>query len=213
MRILIVNSNTSDSVTQAVAAEAIRCCSKGTEIITETAQFGPSAIENKADAEIAAEATVERFQAHKQDIDAGIIACFSDPGLAVAKQLMPYPVIGIAEASIHAACMLANRFSIVTIAPTTVAPIQELVACYGKSRYLASVLAAETSVLGAHGDPEGTITSFRALVQKAVERDGAEIIILGGAVTAGMKRELEVDSAVPILDGVDCAIRMAKAFA
>ncbi|WP_232310734.1 MULTISPECIES: aspartate/glutamate racemase family protein [Thalassospira] len=89
-------------------------------------------------------------------------------------------------------------------------PIRALVEKYGKTRQLASVRAHDQGVLGAHSDVDGTIAAFREMSDKAVHEDGAEIIILGGAVTAGMKRELQPTSPVPILDGLDCAIRYAE---
>ncbi|WP_213474356.1 aspartate/glutamate racemase family protein [Thalassospira tepidiphila] len=83
-----------------------------------------------------------------------------------------------------------------------ISPIRALVEKYGKTGQLAGVRA--------HSDVDGTIAAFRKLIDKAVHEDGAEIIILGGAVTAGMKRELQPTSPVPILDGLDCAIRYAE---
>lgn len=210
MRILIVNSNTSQSVTETVAKEAARSCLATTEIVAQTAPFGPSAIENAQDAEIAGEATLSAFLDKGDGFDAGIIACFSDPGLDACKQSLSYPVVGIAEASIAEASILRGRFSIVTVAPTTIAPIRALVEKYGRTGQLASVRAHDQGVLGAHSDVDGTIAAFRELIDKAVHEDGAEIIILGGAVTAGMKRELQPTSPVPILDGLDCAIRYAE---
>jgi allantoin racemase len=213
VKILIVNSNTSGSVTRTVEAEARRCASPGTDITAVTASFGPRSIESRSEAVIAAHATLDAFAEHGNDADAGIIACFSDPGLAAAKELMPFPVVGIAEAAIMSACMLAGRFSIVTVAPRTVQPIRELVAGYGLATRLASVRALERSVLAAHADQDGTIEAFRHLIERTATEDGAELAILGGAVTAGMTRTLAGGSPIPVLDGVGCAVRQVQALA
>lgn len=213
MKILIVNSNTSESVTQTIEAEARRCASQNTDIMVVTARFGARSIESRSEAAIAAHATLDALAEHGTGADAGIIACFIDPGLAAAKELMPFPVVGIAEAAILTACMLAGRFSIVTVAPRTVQPIRELVASYGLAARLASVRALERSVLAAHADQTGTIEAFRHLIERTADEDGAELAILGGAVTAGMARTLAVDSPIPVLDGVGCAVRQAQALA
>ncbi|RCK45495.1 hypothetical protein TH30_13035 [Thalassospira profundimaris] len=74
----------------------------------------------------------------------------------------------------------------------------------------APVSFANQGVLGAHADFSGTVTAFRKLIRQAVRNDGAEIVILGGAVTAGMKQQLENESPAPILEGVDCAVRLVE---
>lgn len=210
LKLLIVNSNTSESVTEIVRQEALTTASLGTEITAVTAGFGASAIENRGQATIAAHATLEAFNRHGEGFDAGIIACFSDPGLAASRESMPFPVVGIAEASCITACMLGSRFSIVTIGTRMVAPLQELVSAYGLASRLASIRALDCTVLGFADDASARKQALQELITQAIEQDGAEVIVLGGAVTAGLARDLSSQCPVPVLDGVSCAVLQAE---
>jgi len=209
MKILVVNSNTTQSITDAIAAEARLAALPGTEIVAVTAPFGPSAIEGRSDAAVAAHATLEAITRHEEQVDAAVIACFSDPGLMAARDAVDFPVVGIAEASMLTACMLGARFSIVTVAPSTVSPIHELASAYGLSQRLASVRAIDVGVLESHADPEETCRRLGQLIESAASRDRADVAILGGAVTAGMSRVLTEAAPIPVLDGVACAVRQA----
>lgn len=213
MKILVVNSNTTQLVTETIAAEARIAASSGTEIVAVTVPFGPSAVEGRSDAAVAAHATLTAITGYPGQVDAAVIACFSDPGLMAARDSVEFPVVGIAEASILTACMLGTRFSIVTVAPSTVSPIYELVSAYGLSQRLASVRAIDVGVLESHADPEETCRGLQELIEMAASHDRADVAILGGAVTAGMARILAKTSPIPVLDGVACAVRQAELLA
>ena len=213
MNLLIINSNTNNSVTETIAACARSAASAGCEVTALTAPFGPAVIEGRADAVVAAHATLEAITAYPGEIDAAIIACFSDPGLAAIRDAVNFPVVGIAEASMHTACMLGARFSIVAVAPSTIPQILDLVASYGLSQRLASVRAINRNVLESHADRVGTARELGKLVDIVVSEDGADVAILGGAVTAGLIDNLGNASHIPVLDGVGCAVRQAEVLA
>lgn len=194
-----------------MAARARQAAGPGTEIVAKTASFGSPAIRNRKDAVIAAHATLDAIVACPEGTDAAIVACFSDPGLWAARQSVSFPVVGIAEASFMTACMLGARFSIVTIAPTTVPQLRDLVRAYGLESRLAGIRAADRGVLESHEDPHGTREALRQLVDLAVSHDAAEVVVLGGAVTVGIADELSRCSPVPVLDGVVCAVLQVQA--
>ncbi|MGE0239135.1 MAG: aspartate/glutamate racemase family protein [Parvibaculaceae bacterium] len=211
MRLLVVQSNTSEFMTDLIAAEARRVAAPGTEIVAATATFGARGIECRTEAVIAAHATVAAFAEHAKGIDAGVISCFSDPGLAAARELMPFPVVGIAEASMLTACMLGGRFSIVTLGNRMAQPLRELAQSYGLASRLASIRTIERRVVAAGQNPDDLAAEVISLADIAVTQDGAEVIILGGGAVAGLARGLAGRIAVPLLDGVVCAVKMAEA--
>lgn len=213
MKILVVNSNTSEGVTDLVRQEALASAGPGTEVVCVTARFGSSAIESRWQAAIAGHATLEAFVMHGEGVDAGVIACFSDPGLGAIRQLMPFPVVGLAEAAMHSACMIGGRFSVIAVGSQFETSIREQAILAGLGARLASVRAVDRRVLGVASDAAGTLRDLTLLLDRAVQEDGAEVVILGGAVTAGMARELNQKSPVPVLDGVACAVRQAVALA
>jgi Asp/Glu/hydantoin racemase len=211
MRLLVVQSNTSEFMTDLIAEEARRAASPGTEIKAVTVGFGARGIECRTEVAIAAHATVVAFAENAEGIDAGLISCFSDPGLAAARELMPFPVVGIAEASMLTACMLGGRFSIVTLGARMAQPLRELAMQYGLGSRLASVRTIERRVVDAGSDPGSLADEVTALSNAAIEQDGAEVIILGGGAVAGLSRQLVDRINAPLLDGVTCAVRMAEA--
>src|SRR5436305_13851989 len=104
----------------------------------------------------------------------------------------------------HSACMIGGRFSVIAIGRQFETSIREQAIVSGLGTRLASVRAVERRVLGVADDAAGTLGDLAALIDRAVSEDGAEVILLGGAVTAGMARELNRTATVPVPDGVAC---------
>ncbi|GIT47562.1 MAG: hypothetical protein Ct9H300mP13_3580 [Gammaproteobacteria bacterium] len=53
-----------------------------------------------------------------------IIACFDDVGLDAARNVATAPVVGICEASVYVASMVAGSFAIVTTLPSSIPAIE-----------------------------------------------------------------------------------------
>lgn len=210
MRLLIVNSNTSEGVTELVEEEARRAASPNTEIVAVTAGMGPATIECRAEALISGYGTLLALAEHAEGVDAAVIACFSDPGLAAARELFPFPVSGIAEASMLTACQLGSRFSIVTVGKRSETTLWELTRSYGLEARLASVRAADRSVAQVATSQQDNFETLFELCEKAMTEDHADVIILGGAVMAGMPGRMSERLGIPVLDGVSCGVRQAE---
>ncbi|MCI5074069.1 aspartate/glutamate racemase family protein [Oricola sp.] len=211
MDLLVVNSNSSTSITELVRIGAENAAGPDTKITALTARDGPPAIETAADAAIAAEATSREILQHAATVDAAIVACFSDPGLMEIRKRAPFPVIGIAEAALYTAAMRGIRFSIVTVAPTSVPGIERLVADYGLAHRLGGVHALDRGVIASHLDPQGTAHALAELANSAVRTDAADVIILGGAIAAGGMADIVAPLvSVPVIEGVSCAVRKAE---
>ena len=133
MRLLLANPNTSQSVTDRIAAVARAYASPGTAIQAVTAVAGVPYIATRAEAVIGARAVLELFAEHAAGADAAVVAAFGDPGLGAARELLPIPVVGMAEAAMLTACMLGRRFAIITFAPALGLWYRETVDQYGLS--------------------------------------------------------------------------------
>lgn len=210
MDLLIVNSNTSADITELVRAEASASARTGTNITAITAPYGPPAIETPEDASIAAEATYEAITGHAGAVDAAVIACFSDPGLFATRSDVSFPVIGLAEAAMFTACMRGTRFSILTVAPSSVGGIKALAEEYGLHHRLGGVHALNRGVRESHENPTQTANELAALAKQAVISDKADVLVLGGAITAGMANAIAPLVDVPVLDGLRCAVQLAE---
>ncbi len=108
MRILLLNPNTSPGITALLDAAARPALAAGTELVSMTASRGVPYIASRAEAAIGGVVVLELLAEHHAGFDAAIIAAFADPGLGAARELLPIPVVGLAEAGMLTACMLGR---------------------------------------------------------------------------------------------------------
>ncbi|MEO8741528.1 MAG: aspartate/glutamate racemase family protein [Casimicrobiaceae bacterium] len=210
MRILLINPNTSQSVSDLIGAEARRAASATTQIEVMTAPFGVAYIETRFEALIGAYAAANLAAEHESSFDALVIAAFGDPGIAGIREAIDIPVVGLTEGALMSACLLGGRFSIIAISRRITAWYRECVQVNGLIDRLASIRCLDQPLrdIGAvQGDHE---TRLRELSIRAVEEDGADVIVLAGAPLAGLARSIRKDIPVPLVDGVSSAVRHAE---
>ena len=157
MKILFINPNTSDSVSELIRAEAQRSASPGTEIEVLTAPFGVAYIETRFEAMLGAYAAAQLAGEHLARYDALVVAAFGDPGLAALREVLPCPVTGLTEAALASACLLGQRFSIVAISQRIRAWYRETVQANGFEGRLASIRGLDQPLadIGAVQDDQG----------------------------------------------------------
>jgi allantoin racemase len=207
---LLINPNTTASMTRKAAVAARRVARPDTEIIATNSRSGPPSIEGFYDVAACLPGLLEEARRHR-DVDAVIIACFDDTGLDAMRCLFDVPVIGIGEAGYHAAAMVAHRFSVVTTLSRSVAGISDNLARYGLAARCASVRATDIPVLKLEeGDP-ASLDQIRAEIAAAISQDKAEAIVLGCAGMADLMQQLSTEFGIPVIDGVACAVGMAEA--
>jgi allantoin racemase len=212
MRIKIINPNTTQAMTDTIGACARRFARPGTEILSVSPNFGPASIESYVDEFVSACGVLDEIKTGDagENVDAYIIACYGDPGLHAARELTERPVIGIAEASLYMASMLAARFSIVTIIPRARTLMEEMVRGYGMEHRVVSIRTLPLYVLDVEKDAEGSFAKIRDGARLAVKEDNAEAICLGCAGFAEFAQSIEDELGVPVLDGVVCATKQAE---
>jgi allantoin racemase len=210
MRLLLINPNISHSVTALIEAEARRSASPGTGITMQTAEFGVAYIETRFEALIGAYATAQLAAQHHGGHDAVIIAAFGDPGLGGLREALPIPVLGLTESALASACLLGNRFSIIAISQRIQAWYREVVHANGLTSRLASIRALDQPLASIGAVQDDHAQALRRLCERAVDEDGAEVIILAGAPLAGLARALRGQLPVPVVDGVSSAVRHAE---
>lgn len=213
MKLLIVNPNISQSVTELIADEARRSTSSGTSLTLRTAPFGVAYIETRAEAAIGAYATLVELAEHQTGHDAAVVAAFGDPGLEAAREMLPIPVVGLTESALMSAAMLGGRIGIVAISRRIQAWYRETVDRYGMASRLAGIRCLDEPLrdIGAVQHDKGE--QLVALCERAVREDGADVLIIAGAPLAGLARQVESRIPVPIVDGVSCAVRQAELLA
>ena len=209
-KILIVNPNTTASMTETIAAAACAAAAPGTEIAAVTSAMGPASIEGFYDEALAVPGLIEALLSVK-DADAGIVACFDDTGLDAARSAAPFPVVGICEAALVTAGQLAKRIAVVTTLPRSIVPLEDLVRRYGFAER-AMVTACNAAVLDLEKPGSGAGEKLRAEIARALDK-GAEAIVLGCAGMADLARALSEEFNVPVIDGVAAAVKQAEALA
>lgn len=211
MRILVINPNTTEAMTRDIETQARRYAGSGSEVEAISPRWGPASIEGHLEDELAAVATLEAVAERAGDYDGVIIACYGDPGLYAAREVSPVPVVGIAEASMLMACMVAHRFSVVTVLPRIRPLIDDVVARYGLSSRCASVRATSLAVLDIERDPQAAEREIAAEANRAITDDGAEAICLGCAGMGPLDGRVQEKLGVPVIDGVAAAVKMLEA--
>jgi allantoin racemase len=211
MKILVINPNTSESMTKHLERELAPVKGPDTEIVCVNPEHGPVSIESAYDEALAIPPTLELIrQAERDGYDAVVIACFSDPGLHAARELVSIPVVGIQEATMHVAAQLGFRFTITTTFPKRVPAKIEAVRIAGLESRLASVRPLNMTVLEMDREPECTKARLIEVAQAAANEDGAEVVILGCAGLAGYAADVERETGMKVLDPSPIALKTAE---
>jgi allantoin racemase len=211
MRCLVVNPNTTASMTATIAAAARSAASPETEIVGVTSAMGPVSIEGYYDEAFALPGLLAAIAAgEREGADAAVIACFDDTGLDAARAMARIPVLGLCESALATAGFIAHRIGVVTTLERSLAPIEMLVRRYGMAQRV-RVRAADIPVLSLEDPTSGARGKLEREIARALEEDRAEAIVLGCAGMADLARALQSQLDVPVIDGVAAAVRQAEA--
>ena len=209
MKIKVINPNTTTSMTEKIGAVARSVASPGVEIIACNPASGPAAIEGHYDEALSMVGIMEEIRKGEAGgIDGYVIACFGDPGLLAARELAKGPVLGIAEAAMHAASFISTGFSIVTTLGRTRIIAQHLVENYGMTRFCRKVRAIDLPVLSLE-----TPYARAAILQEcrlALEEDYCGAIVLGCGGMADLPLQLSQELGIPVIDGVSVAVKFVE---
>lgn len=210
MKILVVNSNTSETITEIIRKNVEKYATPGTIVVCMTAARGPVTIEGHLDALLAAKATAELIAEKEEEFDGFMIACGFDPGLNAIKEITGKPVMGISLAAMSCASMVCHRFAVLTPQKRMVNVIKDMIHAYGMDEKSTGVYVVECSVADVAGGQEKLTGEFIKQARRAV-LEGADAICLGGATLSGMEKLIEEEVKVPVLDGVACGVVMLEA--
>jgi allantoin racemase len=211
MRILVVNVNTSGSMTQVIGAAARRYASAGTETIALQPYFGAAAVDCIFESYVSAVAVMDRVITYNDSYDAVVLAGFGEHGRDGLQELIEQPVVEICEASAHLAMLIGRTYSVVTTLQRSVPAIEDRLQLAGLAGRCASVRASGMSTLEVDSDPPAAVQAIVAEARAAVQADHAEAICLGCAGMAGLEEAITAELHVPVIDGVGAAIRLAEA--
>ena len=210
MKIIVVNVNTSKSMTDVIAEAAGRHASPGTTVVTLRPYFGAEAVDCNFESYLSAVAVMDRVLAYDESYDAVVLAGFGEHGRDGLQELIAAPVVEICEASAQVAMLIARTFSVITTLRRSVPAIEDRLKLAGLDARCASVRASGLAVLELEEDPERAVTAIVDQAEQAVTEDKAEVIVLGCGGMAGLDATIRKRTGVPVVDGVAAAVTIAE---
>ena len=177
---------------------------------------GPASVECRYDEAIATPDVLRQVkEAAQEGFDAVIVDCFGDVGVKAAREIAEIPVIGPGESSMLLAAALGQRFSVITVLRNLLPVVYETAEVLGLHRKLASVRYVDIPVLEVM-DRERLKKALLREMLEALEKDGAQVLVLGCTGMSGVTSELsqrlrERGYDVPIVDPSGAALKFAEA--
>jgi allantoin racemase len=186
----------------------------GTEVLVEPIGAGPAAIESAHDAALVVPELIRLAPAaQERGIDAIVIGCFSDPGLEPLREMLRLPVVGPGAASFHLAAQLGTRISLLTPAGRGLGRVSARLRALGLGPLLASVRGIGLSVMELARQAPGALDKAAQAARRAVDEDGADVIVLGCmsmAFLPGICEDLSTRTGVPVVNPVLAALKTAE---
>lgn len=219
-QLLIINPNTSASVSDTMRALALREAAGRCDVRVQTARLGASYISDEVSYAIASHALLDAYAFDRAipnlpPPDAVLIGCFGDPGLLALQQLASAPVLGLAQSSIQAAHS-RGRYSVITGGQAWVPMLHRLVSQLGLGDKLASIHAVSKTGAQLAADPEAAVCELADMCEQVLAKEGAlQTILLGGAALGGLSQAIELNlrargiTGVQVMDSVVSSLQAA----
>lgn len=213
MKIKIINPNTTMEMTKNIELAGKKFARPDTEVYAVSPATGPDSIESMYDEYLAVPGVLSEIIKgdREEGADAFIIACFGDPGLEAAKEVTDKPVIGIAQAAIATAKMIAPNFSVVYVLNRAESVVRNVLHLHGAENFCRSCRSTGLGVLDFDRDPELGMRALSEQSRRCRDEDGAECVVLGCAGFVQFVDELNKELGIPVIDGVSPAVKMCEA--
>lgn len=209
MKLLLINPNTTQHITERMLVQSRVAAGTHAEVHGVTSSFGAAIIGSRTENAIAAHAALDLAANHHAGFDAVILGVSMDTALRPMREMLDIPVVGMAEAALLTSCMLGGRIGCLTLGGHLLPLYEELTAAYGLQSRVACWRALDLP--GAYG-PDVDIEvahQIRAACETMVSDDGAEVLVLCGAVLTGYAAKIATTLSVPVIDCIEVATRQA----
>jgi|TARA_Y100000590_G_scaffold250139_1_gene281016 allantoin racemase len=207
-QILVINPNSNEAVTEGMA-KVLQSFnfSDGPEIVCVSLTQGPFGIESQADIEFV-KLPLRNMVSERKDIEAFVIACYSDPGLQVCREATDRPVFGIQECAVLAAMAQGDRFGVIALQELSIRRHLIYLRQMGVMGRFAKERAVNLSVEECASGAK-TFDKLCTVAQQLRDEDKADTVILGCAGMASHRSSLESRIGIPVIDPVEAAVSMA----
>jgi allantoin racemase len=148
------------------------------------------------------------------EYDGIVIGCFYDVGLREAREVSRRAVVTApCQSSLVFASHLGNTFSVLVGRRKWIPRMEENVRMYGFAHRMASMRPLELGVLDFQADVKRTAAIMLEQGRKAVQEDGAEVLILGCTIEFGFHETMQEELGVPVIDAVVAPFKLAEMLA
>jgi allantoin racemase len=210
-KILVINPNTNPKNTKVIADAVSPFEPEDTIVDVVSPDKGPVGLESYYHNYLASVNVHERIvQAEKEGYDGVVIACYGDPGIEGAKELVDIPVVGITEASYALARMLSTKFLVVVSADTAVPRQIRYIKSLGIPDFQYDVRPIGLTVLGVMSDRMSAKDLIANNCEIALKETGSELIVMGCSGFSGLRADLEKQLNVPIIDPVVAGVHLCN---
>jgi allantoin racemase len=212
VNLLLINPNSTESMTRKMLAAGQAVLAAGSSLEGVTAAFGPESIEGYYDEVFAIPATLQAIAA-RPAAQGVIIGCFDDTGVDAARCITAAPVVGICQAAMQAAAVLAGSFSVVTTLGRSVPALEHLTRRYGYGNLCRRIRACEVPVLELEDPRSNAMERIRVEIGHALREDRCEAVVLGCGGMSDLARRLSEEFGMPVIEGVTAAVKLVEGLA
>lgn len=210
MRIKIIIPNASKAFLATQVGERRQAAGLGVDVDVICLNEGPVSLEGGFDEALIGPPLLALARGAEQDgYDAIVIDCAMDPALRAVRELVNIPVTSAGESALLYALGLGDKISVVTVLENTARVIGDRIRTYGLQGRVASIRFADVPVL----ELENTDQAGEAILseaRKAIDNDGADVIVLGCTGMSPIAAFLQERLEVPVVDPAVAALTMAE---
>ncbi|MFW5641859.1 MAG: aspartate/glutamate racemase family protein [Roseicyclus sp.] len=206
--LFVINTNSSQAVTDGIAASLAALRGMGTDIACLTLAEGPPGIESQAQADAVVPHLLALATRLEPEAAGFVIACFGDPGLHALRDVTAKPVLGIQECSVMTALTLGQRFGVIAILPASIPRHRRAFGAMGVTGRLAGDRALGLGVADLASD-DTTQARMVGVGRALRDADGADVLILGCAGMARFRDPLEAALGIPVVEPCQAATATA----
>ena len=213
MKILLINPNTTQRITDRLVAQAQEAVGATVQITGLTAKTGPAIIRSAEDNRVAEQSMIDMAAAVGEAYDAIVLGVSMDTALQTVRARTPRPVVGMTEGGLLTACLLGQRIGCLTLGSHMVPMYEQLSTSYGLAT---RVVKWHAPNIGAAYEVGPNPEIAEALVQECqmlIDDQQADVIVLCAAVLSGYGPWLTPRLRVPVVDAIQAAALQAVSLA
>jgi allantoin racemase len=150
-------------------------------------------------------------QLYSAEYNGIVIGCFYDVGLREAREVSGAAVVTApCQSSLVFVAQLGNSFSVLVGRRKWIPKMRENIYGYGYGHMLASMRPLGMGVHDFQVDHRKTAERLLEEGRRAVEEDGAEVLILGCTIEYGFFKTMQDEIGVPVIDAVMAPFKLAE---